>query len=41
MNVQAVVFEPKKLTVHLATRSRPAAKGPFLKLDLSPYLKGK
>jgi hypothetical protein len=41
LNVQAVVFEPGKLTVHLATRSRPAAKGPFLKLDLSPYLKGK
>jgi hypothetical protein len=41
MNVQAVVFEPGKLTVHLATRSRPAAKGPFYKLDLSPYLKGK
>ena len=41
MNVQAVVFEPGKLTVHLATRSRPAAKGPFHELDLSTYLKGK
>jgi len=41
MNVQAVVFEPGKLTIHLATRSRPAAKGPFHRLDLSPFLKGK
>ncbi len=41
LNVQAVVFEPKKLTVHLATRSRPAARGPFYQLDLSPFLKGK
>lgn len=41
MNVQAVVFDLGKLTVHLATRSRPSAEGPFLKLDLSPYLKGK
>ena len=41
LNVQAVVFEPGQLVVHLATRSRPAAKGPFHKLDLSPYLKGK
>lgn len=41
MNVQAVVFEPAKLTIHLATRSRPAAKGPFFKLDLTPCLKGK
>lgn len=41
MNVQAVVFEPERLTVHLATRSRPAAKGPFHELDLAPYLRGK
>ena len=41
LNVQAVVFEPGKLTLHLATRSRPAAKGPFYKLDLAPYLRAK
>ena len=41
MNVQAVVFVPGKLMVHLATRSRPAAEGPFYELDLSPFLKGK
>jgi len=41
MNVQAVVFEPGNLIIHLATRSRPAAKGPFYELDLSPFLKGK
>jgi hypothetical protein len=41
LNVQAVVFEPKKLTVHLATRSRPAAEGQFYELDLSPFLRGR
>jgi predicted choloylglycine hydrolase len=41
MNVQAAIFEPGRLTVHLATRSRPAAKGPFHRLDLAPFFKGK
>lgn len=41
MNVQAVVFEPGELVIHLSTRPRPAARGPFFKLDLSPFFKGK
>jgi hypothetical protein len=41
MNVQAVVFEPGELVIHLSTRSRPAARGPFAQLDLAPFFKGK
>jgi nucleotide-binding universal stress UspA family protein len=41
MNVQAVIFEPGDLVIHVSTRSRPAAQGSFSRLDLSPFFRGK
>ena len=38
LNVQAVVIEPATRVIHLSTKSRPAARGPYSRLDLGPWL---
>ncbi len=41
MNVQSVVFEPAKRVLHASTRSRPAAEGPFVRIDVGRLLAGR
>jgi hypothetical protein len=38
LNVQAVVLQPRGRTIDLAVSGRPAARGPWLRLDLSRRL---
>ena len=38
MNVHAAIFAPATLTLYGSTQSRPAASGPFWKMDLGPLL---
>lgn len=38
MNVHAAIFEPASRTIHASTHSRPAASGPFWRMDLGALL---
>ncbi|MGO8752321.1 MAG: hypothetical protein ACLQNE_40805 [Thermoguttaceae bacterium] len=38
---QTMIFEPKPLRLHLAIGNPPASRGPFVSLDLAPFLQGK
>ncbi len=38
MNVQAVVFEPKKMRMHVSMNRNPAAQGPYTTFDLKKLL---
>lgn len=38
LNVQAAVLEPATRVVHLSTGKAPAAEGPWVRLDLAPWL---
>ncbi|MEO0812668.1 MAG: C45 family peptidase [Myxococcota bacterium] len=37
-NLQALVFEPRERVLHISTRPPPAARGPFVRLELAPLL---